>query len=143
MENLLQGISGVCAYVNDVLITGASETEHLNNLARVLKKEKYAFLLPSVSYLGHVISAEDLHTERTKVRAVVEAPEPQNVGELRSFLGMVTYYGKFLPDLRSYDSITTLPAAPKRYSMEMEKEAEKSPSTHQRPAAFRQGAYSL
>ena len=64
-----------------------------------LKRLKCAFLLPSVSYLGHIISAEGLHTEEAKVRAIVDAPEPQNVGELRSFLGMVTYYGKLLPDL--------------------------------------------
>ena len=97
-------------YLDDIMITGATENEHLNNLAQVLerlesaemwlKKQKCAFLLPSVSsYLGHVISAEGLHTEETKVRAIVEAPEPQNFGELRSFLGMVNYYGTFLPDL--------------------------------------------
>ena len=64
-----------------------------------LKKQKCGFLLPSVSYLGHVISSDGLHTEESKVRAIVDAPEPQNIGELRSFLGMVNYYGKFLPDL--------------------------------------------
>lgn len=55
--------------------------------------------MPSVSYLGHIISAEGLKTEDAKVQAIVEAPQPGNVGELRSFLGMVTYYAKFLPDL--------------------------------------------
>ena len=102
----MEGIKGVCVYIDDILITGPTEEEHLQNLAQVLqrlesagmrlKKEKCAFLLPSVAYLGHIITQEGLHTEETKVSAIVDAPEPTNVGELRSFLGMVNYYGKFL-----------------------------------------------
>ena len=109
MENLLQGIPRVCVYIDDILVTGATEEEHLANLAQVLqrlesagmrlKQEKCAFLLKSVSYLGHVISAEGLHTADSKVKAVVDAPDPRNISELRSFLGMVNYYGKFLPNL--------------------------------------------
>ena len=109
VESLLQGIPGVCVYINDILITGSTEAEHLHNPSQVLsrhqsagmrlKKEKCAFLQPSVSYLGHVICAEGLKTETPKVHAIVEAPEPWDLGELRSFLGMVTYYGKILPDL--------------------------------------------
>ena len=64
-----------------------------------LKRKKCAFLLKSVSYLGHVISAEGLHTAESKVKAVVDAPDPRNLSELRSSLGMVNYYGKFLPNL--------------------------------------------
>ena len=109
MENLLQGISGTCVYLDDILVTGETEQQHLENLAQVLnrlrtagmrlKREKCAFLLPSVTYLGHVISAQGLHTEDSKVKAVVDAPAPRDVAELRSFLGMVNYYSKFLPDL--------------------------------------------
>ena len=98
----------MCLHDN-ILITGASELEHLHNLTQVLeklelagmrlKRQKCAFLLPSVSYLGHIIRAEGLHTEEAKVQAIVDAPEPQKVGKLQSFLSMVTYYGKFLPDL--------------------------------------------
>ena len=109
MENLLQWIPRVCVYIDDILVTGATEEEHLANLAQVLqrlesagmrlKREKCAFLLKSVSYLGHVISEEGLHTAESKVKAVVEAPDPRNISEVRSFLGMVNYYGKFLPNL--------------------------------------------
>ena len=66
-----------------------------------LKKDKCAFLLPQVEYLGHVISQQGLHPSDSKVAAVVNAPAPTNVTELRSLLGLVNYYGKFLPNLAS------------------------------------------
>ena len=109
MENLLQGIPRVCVYLDDILVSGTTEQEHLANLEQVLerlesagmklKRPKCAFLLNSVAYLGHEISAEGLHTTKAKVKAIVDAPSPRNLTELRSFLGMVNYYGKFLPNL--------------------------------------------
>ena len=77
------------------MITGKNNEEHLANLAAVLnrlsesgmrlKREKCSFLLPSVEYLGHVISAEGLKTSELKVKAVTNAPTPTSVSELRSF----------------------------------------------------------
>ena len=109
MENLLQGIPRVCVYLDDILVTGMTEQEHLTNLEQVLqrlesagmklKRPKCAFLLESVSYLGHVISKEGLRTAESKVKAIVDAPDPKNLAELRSFLGMVNYYSKFLPNI--------------------------------------------
>ena len=57
--------------------------------------------MQEVEYLSHRISKEGLQPTESKVRAVAEAPEPQQVDELRSFLGLVKYYGKFLPSLAS------------------------------------------
>ena len=109
MENLLQSIPKVCVYLDDILITGATEAEHLNNLHDVLshleqagmrlKKNKCAFLLLQVDYLGHRISHSGLHPTEEKVRAIVEAPVPHNVSQLKSFLGMLNYYSKFLSNL--------------------------------------------
>ena len=52
-----------------------------------------------MEYLGHHISADGLRPTKSKVRAISDAPAPQDVSQLRSFLGLVNYYGKFLPHL--------------------------------------------
>ena len=109
METLLQGFKGVSVFIDDILITGATLEEHLQNLERVLEKlqtaglrlnhEKCAFLLPSVEYLGHIIDEHGLHPTQEKIQAIQEAPEPKNLAELRSFVGLLNYYAKFLPNL--------------------------------------------
>ena len=64
-----------------------------------LKKEKCEFMLEEVEYFGHKISRDGLQPTQSKVAAVANAPEPTRVAELRSFFGLVNFYGKFLPDL--------------------------------------------
>ena len=109
MESIRQGIEHVTLYIDDILVTGRTEAEHLQDLAEVLsrlekagirlKKDKCAFMLKSVEYLGHIISAEGLHPTTEKIRAIMAAPTPQDVTQLKSFLGLINYYSKFLPNL--------------------------------------------
>ena len=109
MDSLLQDIPLTCAYIDDILVSGVDEEDHLHNLNLVfnrlesagltLKQSKCAFASPSVEYLGHIIDKEGLHPSPTKVEAIKNAPEPSNVSELKSFLGLLNYYGKFLPNL--------------------------------------------
>ena len=56
-------------------------------------------MLPSVDYLGHIITSEGLQPTREKIHAITDAPTPTNLAQLRSFLGLVNYYSKFLPQL--------------------------------------------
>ena len=52
------------------------------------------FLQPNETFLGHCIDAEGIH--HTDDNAITQAPMPKNVQELRSFLGLINYYGKFI-----------------------------------------------
>ncbi len=109
MENVLQGLKHTVVYIDDILITGESEKEHMSNVKNVLKrlmeaglklrKSKCEFMLPSVSYLGYQVDATGVHPLPEKVKAIEEAPEPKNLQELRAYLGLLNYYSKFLPNL--------------------------------------------
>ena len=66
-----------------------------------VRKEKCEFLQPSVEYLGHKIDANGLHALESKLEAITKAPIPRNIQELRSFLGLLNYYGRFIPNLAS------------------------------------------
>ena len=111
MEGVLRGIPGICVYIDDILVSGRTDQEHLQNLEAVLKRleeagarlkrEKCFFMLPSVEYLGFRISAAGLQPTTAKVEAIQRAPAPTDVSQLKSFLGLINYYGKFLPNLSS------------------------------------------
>ena len=95
-------------YLDDVLVTGLTDEQHLKTLEEVLqrfeeaglhlKKEKCSFLAPSVEYLGHWIDAQGLHPLEEKARAIHKAPKPTNVSELESYIGLLTDYAQFLPN---------------------------------------------
>ena len=109
MDTILQGMSGVLCYLDDTLIVGKNKEEHLATVEEVLKrlqneglrvnKEKCCFLTTSVQYLGHRIDANGIHATGEKLDAVLMAPVPSSVPQLRSFLGMINYYSKFIPNL--------------------------------------------
>ena len=109
MESLLWHIPGVIVYIDDVLVTGPTDEEHLASLEEVLhriesaglrlKRKKCSFMAKSVVFLGYQIDAQGLHPVSEKVRAVQEAREPRNVSELKSHLGLLTYYSRFLPNM--------------------------------------------
>ena len=52
-----------------------------------------------MTYLGYRIDAEGLHPTECKIQAINNAPRPQNLTELKSYLGLLTYYGKFIPNM--------------------------------------------
>ena len=109
METVLQGLPGVFVYLDDILITGASEKELLEHLKLVLqrledvglwlKRSKCQFMVSHVEYLGHRIDQGGLHPTAGKVEVIQKAPAPTNKTQLKAFLGLINYYCKFLPHL--------------------------------------------
>ncbi|KAG8180416.1 hypothetical protein JTE90_022765 [Oedothorax gibbosus] len=109
MEKMMQGQPGSSVYLDDLLVTGKDENEHLLHLDQILARlsdagvklhpGKCEFLKSSVEYLGHGIDRRGLHPVEAKLRAIEEAPSPKNIEELRSFIGLLTYYARFLPHM--------------------------------------------
>ena len=111
MDTLLKGIPNCMAYLDDILVTGKTEQDHLNTLNRVLdvlskaglrlRKSKCTFMADDVAYLGFRVDSKGLSVLPEKTRAVLDAPTPRNREELQSFLGMVNFYGRFIPNCSS------------------------------------------
>ncbi|GBG80301.1 hypothetical protein CBR_g30669 [Chara braunii] len=89
-------------YLDDILVFSKTAREHAEHLALVLQslcdsqykinREKSSFGVPSVIYLGHVISGDGLALEAAKIAAIQEWPQPQTVRDVRSFMGLASYY---------------------------------------------------
>ncbi|UYV77938.1 K02A2.6-like [Cordylochernes scorpioides] len=111
MDILLKGIPLVFCALDDILITGKNDQDHLKNLECVLqriqeaglklRKDKCSFLAPSLEYLGHKIAKEGLQPLPSKVEAIQAYPSPTSLTELQAFLGLLTYYSRFIPNMSS------------------------------------------
>ena len=106
MEPLLRGIPQAMVYLDDISVK--IREEHLLALDEVLHRlekaglclqKKCLFMVPEVVYLGHKIDVEGLHLVVNKVDAIQAAPAPKNVAELKSYVGLLSYYRTFLPNL--------------------------------------------
>lgn len=109
MESIVAGLDGVVVYLDDVMVVGRSQEEHDRRLENLLKRfEQYGVLLNKkkciynasrIEFLGHELSNEGFRPTESKIDAIRSFREPRNVSELRSFLGLITYIGRFIPHL--------------------------------------------
>ncbi|CAK1590660.1 unnamed protein product [Parnassius mnemosyne] len=108
MELVLTGLIGdAClVYLDDIIIVGRTFEEHLQNLERVLMKiqsanlklspKKCSLFKRQVSFLGYVVSEEGIRTDPEKIAAVKEWPVPKDKTQVRPFLGLCSYYRRFV-----------------------------------------------
>ena len=89
-------------FIDDILVYSKSETDHEEQLRKVLtilraqqlyvKFSKCEFWLSEVAFLGHVVSSKGIAVDPTKIKIVMRWPKPTTFTEVRSFLGLAGYY---------------------------------------------------
>ena len=98
----------VVVFIEDILVYSKDAQEHEKHLRIVLetlreqrlyaKLSKCDFWLKEVSFLGHIVYAEGIRVDPTKIEAVVNWKQPRSVTEVRSFLGLAGYYRRFVKE---------------------------------------------
>lgn len=111
MESIVAGLDGVIVYLDDAVVFGTTVEEHDRRLAALLKRfaeynillneEKCVYSTECLEFLGHQLSVQGVKPTESRILAIQNFREPQNLSELRSFLGLVCYVGRFVPNLAS------------------------------------------
>lgn len=106
IEKLLLGIPGVVNFIDDIVVTGKDQEEHLANLKLVferlfdaglrLNKRKCEFFKENIKYLGFELSGQGLSKTDERIKAILDAKIPTNVSEVKSFCGLVNHYSMFI-----------------------------------------------
>ena len=109
MDTLLAG-SGATAYLDDVIIPGRGDDDHHSRLMDVLERlenaglrlrlDKCTFGQPSLKFLGKIIDEEGQRPDPEKLATIRDLPLPEDITQLRAFLGAINWYGNFIPGLK-------------------------------------------
>ena len=106
MGNVLKGIKGCLVFIDDIIIFSEKWEEHPLLLKEVfsriraaglkVKREKCQFVQESVKFLGHIVSARGTEPDPSKIEAVRDFATPSSLTEVRAFIGMASYYRRFI-----------------------------------------------
>ena len=117
IEQVLQGCEGARDISDDIIVHGKTKEEHDQRVCKVLERlkgrgltlnsEKCKFSMDRLVFMGHVLSRKEIAPEEIKVEAILNAKEPENASEVRSFLGLVNFNARFIPS-RSCNSSGTI-----------------------------------
>ena len=109
IQQVLEGCDGVRNIHDDIIVHGQTTEDHdkrleqamerIQNRGLTLNKEKCKFHMCELEFMGHLLSARGIGPSQTKVEAVTEARQPESAAEVRSFLGLVNFCARFIPDL--------------------------------------------
>lgn len=111
IDQVLSGLEGVSSYFDDIIIHGKTKDEFQQRLINTLERlqqynlhvnaAKCEFFKEEIAYLGYIVQNNTIKKDPRKVKAILNVPPPKNADEVRQFLGMITYYSRFIPNLSS------------------------------------------
>lgn len=106
MNQIFRGLPYVTTYIDDILVHSTNKSEHLLHLKEVFDRLRQANLSlrgrkchiarSQVPYLGHIFAGTGMSPDKQKVSAVKEWPTPQNAADVRTFLGLASYYRRYI-----------------------------------------------
>jgi len=98
----------IFVYLDDIIICNWTFEEHLNTLKEVFRRlrearlqlnpEKCRFCVNQIKYLGHIVDQEGIRTDPGKVSAITDWKVPQTIRHVRQFLGVASWYRRFIPE---------------------------------------------
>ncbi|XP_055714375.1 uncharacterized protein K02A2.6-like [Phlebotomus papatasi] len=115
VEGMLSGIDNVAVYFDDICVSGPDINSHISTVKQVLQRlQDYGFHIKlekcnffqtqvkqdvSIKYLGHILDCHGLRPDPGKIAAIKDMPPPKDISQLRSFLGAINYYCKFVKSM--------------------------------------------
>ncbi|XP_062711283.1 uncharacterized protein K02A2.6-like [Aedes albopictus] len=109
MSSMIAGLEGVESFLDDFIVHTKTEAEHEETLQALftrlqqfgfnLRLEKCKFGQTSIKFIGHIVGPEGIRPDSAKISAIVQMPRPTDVNQVRSFLGAVNIYGKFVREM--------------------------------------------
>ena len=107
IDQVLRGLDFCYVYLDDVLVASSSPEEHCQHLRLIFDRfshhgiiinaQKCVFGATSVKFLGHLVDSDGIHPLPSKVQAIDDFPLPTSRKQLRTFLGLINFYHRFIP----------------------------------------------
>ncbi|XP_028969202.1 uncharacterized protein K02A2.6-like [Galendromus occidentalis] len=109
MDTLVADLEGTTAYLDDIIVTSKTKAEHENRILKLFGRlaefglkaqlNKCSFMKSQIQYLGFILSKEGRKPDPERIQPIVALQKPTNISQLRAFLGMITFYNNFVPDM--------------------------------------------